>query len=234
MADDPKAWIALTTSGLALAGTLFNTFAGEWLASRRDKRDAEKIVSRFRDPLMHAAYDLQSRLYNILKQDFLGRYFVHGTPREKDYAIENTTFVLAQFLGWIEAIREGVQFLDLGEADQTRELRNLQDGIFTLLRSDNNGPGFRLFAGEQRAVGELMLERGRDGRRCMGFASFSSNRPAVLDHWLDPVREDIRQMALDLAPFRPRLVSVQHALIDLLEFLDPEYVRFPRATRSKV
>ena len=141
MADDPKAWIALTTSGLALAGTLFNTFAGEWLASRRDKRDAEKIVSRFRDPLMHAAYDLQSRLYNILKQDFLGRYFVHGTPREKDYAIENTTFVLAQFLGWIEAIREGVQSSTSAKPIRPASWEPPGQHLY-LARSDNNGPDF--------------------------------------------------------------------------------------------
>lgn len=73
------------------------------LQAERDKeleqQAAEKVVSRFRDPLLHAAYDLQSRIFNILKRGFLKRYYTDGSPREKEYAVENTVFLLAQFLG---------------------------------------------------------------------------------------------------------------------------------------
>ena len=60
---------------------------------------------------MHAAYDLQSRIFNILERGFLDRYYFRGSEREKEYAMENTVFLVAQFLGWTEAIREEIQKL---------------------------------------------------------------------------------------------------------------------------
>jgi hypothetical protein len=249
MADDPKLWVALGSSGFALAGTLYTTIANyrsqQKLArlnadlesesdERKARREAQKVVSKFRDPLMHAAYDLQSRIFNILKLGFLSRYYTRGSAREKEYAVENTLFLLAQFLGWTEATREEIQFLDLDADDQTRELRRLQDGIYTQLQTDSLGEEFRLFAGEQRAVGELMLDRTSSVCRCIGFAAFMGGRNPAIDHWLNPLRDDVKRMAVHLEPFEKRLVSIQHSLIDLLQFLDPEFVRFPRATRAKV
>ena len=208
------------------------------LQAERDKRlaqlEAEKIICKFRDPLMHAAYDLQSRIFNILKQGFLPRYYTNGSTREQEYAVENTVFLLAQFLGWTELIRQEIQFLDLSSDDQTRELRQLQDSLYTQLQSDRLGTGFRLFAGEQRAVGELMLDRATGVPRCMGFATFLQDRKPTIDHWLDPLREDVKRMSTDFKPFEGRLVNMQHALIDLLQFLDPEFVRFPQASRTKI
>ena len=199
MSDDQKILMALVAAGLALLGTIFTAIMNyrsqreqarskattdmaiprlnATLQDERDKRlaqlEAEKIISKFRDPLMHAAYDLQSRIYNILKQRFLPTYYTGGSKREQEYAVENTVFLLAQFLGWTELIRQEVQFLDLSSDDQTRTLRELQDSFSTQLRSDRSefGTGFRLFAGEQRAVGELMIDRATGVPRCIGFAT---------------------------------------------------------------
>jgi hypothetical protein len=208
------------------------------LQAERDKRlaqlEAEKIISKFRDPLMHAAYDLQSRIFNILKKDFLPTYYTNGSKREQEYAVENTVFLLAQFLGWTELIRQEIQFLDLSNDDQTRELRQLQDSLYTQLQADHFGPGFRLFAGEQRAVGELMIDRATGVPRCMGFATFLQDRKPAIDYWLDPLREDVKRMSADYKPFEGRLVSMQHTLIDLLQFLDPKFMRFPQASRTKI
>src|ERR1035437_710885 len=236
MGDDAKVWLALSTSGLALAGTLYTAIVNyrsqqklarlnATLQSERDEqiaqRVAQKVVAKFRDPLMHAAYDLQSRIFNILRLGFLARYYTNGSMREKEYAIENTVFLLAQFLGWTEAIRQEIQFLDLDADHQTRELRKLQDGIYTQLQTDRFGEGFRLFAGEQRAVGELMLDRTTAVCRCLGFAAFMSPaRNPAIDRWLDPLRDDVRQMAVSLATFEDRLARIQHSMIDLLAFLD--------------
>jgi hypothetical protein len=248
--DDPKLWLAVSTSLVALAGTGYTAilnYRGQQRLERlkadlliaRDERQAEletqKIMSRFRDPLMHAAYDLQSRIFNILRQQFLPRYLVRGAAREQEYAVENTVFLFAQFLGWTEAIREELQFLDLGAEEDTKKLRALQNMIYHHFQTDDLGPGFRLFAGEQRAIGELMIDRkGGAVCRCIGFATFTSSRKPEIDQWLNPVREDIRKLAVQPGIFDRRLTAIQHAMIDLLEFLDPEYIRFPHTTRSKV
>jgi hypothetical protein len=249
MAEDPKLWLALSTSLVALGGTLYSTFANyrgqrdlerlkAELQRERDEREAKHTLreqlAKFRDPLMYAAYDLQSRIYNMLKGGFLELYILQGSAREQEYAIENTVFLFAQFLGWTELIRQEIQFLDFGAEDDTRQLRQLQDGIFTQLQIGASGIGFRLFAGEQRAIGELMIVTGPSGKRCMGYAAFCCARTPGLDAWLDPLRVDVRQMASDPQPVARRLEKVQHLLIDLLRFLDPEFVRFSEVSRSKV
>src|SRR5688572_15452980 len=110
MADDPKLWVAFVTGGLALLGTAYTAIVGQLgrraqdrfkaqtdaeltrlnaeLQDERDKRlaqvEAEKVIARFRDPLMLAAYDLQSRIFNILRQSFLKRYYTSGSALEKN------------------------------------------------------------------------------------------------------------------------------------------------------
>jgi hypothetical protein len=260
MTDDVKIWTAFVSGGIALIGTIYvailNYFSRREqdsfkrqtdkelvrlnadIQTERDERlahrEAEKVVSKFRDPLLHAAYDLQSRIFNILRRSFLTVYYTNGSDREKEYAVENTVFLVAQFLGWTELIRQEIQFLDRGSDDETRKLRNLQDGMYTQLQTDQFGRGFRLFAGEQRAVGELMIERTDGLPRCIGFARFLKDRNTNIDHWLDPLREDVKKMAEDLTSFEKRLVSIQHSLIDLLEFLDQNHVYFPKHSRSKI
>jgi len=78
------------------------------------KLEAERVLSRFREPLLRAAYDLQSRLYNIAAQDLLTAYLRFGEPEEAAYVINNTLYLTAQFFAWNEIIRRDIQFLDLG------------------------------------------------------------------------------------------------------------------------
>jgi hypothetical protein len=95
------------------------------LEQRREQADKtlrlEQVVSRYRDPLLGAAFDLQSRIYNILILGFSG-YLSSGDEGEKSYAVNSTLFLIAQYFGWTEALRRGVQFLDLGEVERSREL----------------------------------------------------------------------------------------------------------------
>jgi len=223
----------------AAAGTNLETLKSRLLTQRDErmaKLDREKVFSKFKDPLAHSAYDLQSRIFNIIRKSFLNRYYVNGSAREQEYAIENTVFLLAQFLGWTEIIRQEVQFLALDKDDNnTKKLRQLQYDIYTHLRTDSRfGPGFRLFAGEQRSVGELMIDRVTGSPRCLGFASFLTSRNTAIDRWLDPLRDDVKSMALNVAPFEQRLIAIQHSLIDLLQFLDPDCEWFPSKHRSHI
>ena len=260
MADDGKIWAALITALIALAGTAFTAYMARRnrieqdrfkldtdrtmarlaadLTAERDRRlardEVEKVTSKFKEPLLHAAYDLQSRIFNIMRRGFLPAYLINGSPREQQYAVENTLFLVAQFLGWTELIRQEIRFVDLASDNETRQLRELQDSMYSEFQTDAYGKGFRLFAGEQRAVGELMIDRSGDAPRCIGFAAFLTSRKAPIDVWLDPLRDDVKQMAVDLQPYSKRLGKIQHALIDLLEFLDPEYVRFPQRSRGKI
>jgi hypothetical protein len=85
---------------------------------RREQADKasrlEQVMSRYRDPLLSAAFDLQSRIFNVVVGNFWV-YIRSGNQEDQTYAINSTLFVIAQYLAWAEALRRGVQFLDLGD-----------------------------------------------------------------------------------------------------------------------
>jgi hypothetical protein len=256
MDTDIRVTVALVAGLLGLLGTLVSLFVSfyqdrhrsrlaegleqlrEQIQTRRDKRtelvDKEKLTSTYRDPLLHAAYDLQSRIFNIVREGFLHGYYVKGDARQQQYAVENTVFVLAQFLGWTEVVRQELRFITLEAESETQQLRHLQDQFYSILRSDKLGDKFIVFAGDQRAIGELMIAPDSQPARVIGYATFLTTRPQALDQWLNPLRADIADMATNLAPYQPRLIALQHSLVSLLELLDPNAVYFPARNRSRL
>jgi hypothetical protein len=131
----------------------------------------EREIAQLREPLSRAAYDLQSRLFNILRGGVLG--FVRaGNERERSYVLDNTVFLVAQYLCWTELTRREVQYIDLGKDEETRCLQRLQDNIYGLWGTSRYPPIFCIFAGEQRAIGEALIQAGPRGLECMGYGAF--------------------------------------------------------------
>ena len=126
----------------------------EGLVKRREavtKADeAERLVAKYRDPLLQSAYDLHSRIYNVYQPGGLrGR-------RDAEYFRMNTLFLLAEFLGWLEIIRREMQFLDLGATQATMELGSRLGTIQRLLATTSLwDDDCYIYRGEQRAIGEF-------------------------------------------------------------------------------
>jgi hypothetical protein len=121
--------VALSAGALAVWGQFRSArLAAEMeelrLAEQR-RIESEKTLSRYREPLARAAYDLQSRLYNILEQGLIAAYFDNGDERERSYVVDNTAFLIAQYLAWTEIIRRDIQYIDLGQDEETRKLARL-------------------------------------------------------------------------------------------------------------
>lgn len=58
--------------------------------------------------------------------------------------------------------RRGIQFLDLGDDERNRQLVQLTHGITrAFARSSMDDAAIRLYRGEQRAIGELMISTDR-------------------------------------------------------------------------
>lgn len=232
-----SAAVALVSAGLALWGKARTTRLAAELESLRvaEQRrfDAERTAARFREPLARAAYDLQSRLYNILQQNLLAVHFDKGDERERSYVVDNTVFLLAQYFAWTEIVRREIQYIDLGQDEETRRLARLQDDIYSLFQT-HRFPRFRVFAGEQRAIGERMIKEGPRGLESLGYAAFLDQVANGNVRLIEALRDDVQSLSAQLPTARPRLVALQHALIDLLEFLDPDFVRFARERRTKV
>jgi hypothetical protein len=201
--------------------------------------EAATLMARYRDPLLRAAFDLQSRLYNILEQDFLATYYRHSDAHVQEYARENTLYVLAEYLGWVEIVRREVSFLDLGDEQRTRELNDRLDRVRTALLTDHLPPAFMLFHGQQRAIGELMiidLEGSGAGPRhaCLGYAAFAEKHSdPSFARWFKPLREDL-ETAADRAVDMGRLIVVQRALVAVIDNLDPRCKLFPAPSREKL
>ena len=233
-----SAAVAVISAFLAIKGQITATQVASELESLRlaeiRRIDAEKNTAKYREPLAHAVYDPQSRLYNILTLDFLGEYYIRGDERSRAYVVENTTFLIAQYFAWTEIVRRDIQYIDAGGNEQTRTLARLRDGIYTLFQTDRYHRLLRVFAGEQRAIGERMIFEGPRGLECIGYAAFLFRVDTGLDSLTAALRDDVQNVGMDLKSAAPRLVALQSSLVDLLALLDPEYIRFPRNWRTKI
>ena len=207
------------------------------------EQQVEELMSRYREPLLRAAFDLQSRIYNILVHRFMVRYGAEGRDHERQYARTNTVFLFAEYFGWVEILRRDVQFLDLGDVERNHLLVERLESIGDTFSSSGgtlSDPAFRMLKGQQRALGELMIP-GQDGdggarRYCIGYAHFCArlrDDPAFAD-WFRPLGDDVSALVEEGNGGHERLTRLQHALIDLIDFLDDPPVRFRPEFRSKL
>lgn len=212
--------------------------------ARRRLEQRQDLMSRIRDPLLQAAFDLQMRIFNIVDQNFLTA-FLHASDEERVYAERSTVFLFAQYLGWVEIVRRSVQFLELGENKDNRGLVNCFSKAAAILSTDSlTSPDpdlfhdslFRIFRTDQRAIGEIMMDtRSNGGTVCIGYAEFCArlNTDETFTKWLQRLLASVEELS-DHDPAHPRLVALQHNLIDLINILDPDGSRFPGQHRYKL
>lgn len=195
----------------------------------------QSIMKRYRDPLLRSAFELQSRFFNILKQNLLWVYLINGTTQEREYTIQSTLFVIAQYFGWIEILRRDIQFLDLGNVKENRELSKLLESISGLFLTDYYGSEFRIFRIEQRAIGELMINQKDNKLDCIGYHDFVENlQKPEFYKWFKKIENDIKKLSESNGANETRLYHIQHSLIDLMEFLDDKkHPQIPPEVRTK-
>ncbi len=250
----PEILVALISATVALASIVLSARTARGTARlsyelEEAKRKAtkeemvEELMSRYREPLLRAAFDLQSRIYNIIKQQFMVRYGAEGREHERQYALDNTVFLFAEYFGWVEILRRDVQFLDLGDVERNRLLVERLEKIGDVFASDRHiqDVRFRTFRGEQRALGELMIvdQRTGDGgnrRQCMGYAQFRTRLrdDESFAEWFRPLCRDAGSLTDGDGQTYERLTKLQHALVDLIDFLDDPPARFVREYCTKL
>jgi len=199
-------------------------------------------MGRYRQPVLRSAVDLQSRFYNIVENRFLRRYFSTGSgasESDRAYATTSTLYVIAEYLGWVEILRREVQYLDLGDLEANRRMTDLLEEITSLFLTDRIDDAFRLFRGEQRAIGEIMLiARPSDELvryECMGFAAFTQELESDdFSKWFARLTSDVERLANREDVRERRVLQLQSALIDLIDFLDPDCARVPASRRQKI
>ena len=193
-------------------------------AKRLEEESAIKAAERVYEPLAQAAAELQSRIFNIVESGWVGlmkRYESHG-----DYALTSTAFLFAHYFGWIEARRQAV-LGSSGEGRRDEHVQELIDGVLKTLRRSEDSEGFLFFTTEQRAIGELMCswethpETGARIVNVMGYAAFEKRYHSDKEFakWFVPIGAG---MELVSNGDNRRLVSIQRALVSLIDKLDPK------------
>lgn len=201
------------------------------------RREEKKEISRFHEPLLYAAYDLQSRIYNLLELDMIAKHYQDGDERSRHYVVDNTAFLIAQYFGWTEIIRQGGLFLDLGGTEQNRKLNAFLNKITQAWLRDDIGRTLCIFRGNQRVIGELMIEYDTQDFTCLTYGGFllalQDETAGALMH-LHHLQQDVSSALENIDLARSRFIHLQHALIDLINFLDPQFIRFPKEGRGKL
>src|SRR4051794_29614319 len=97
--------IAMISAAIAVLGALVTAVLGYRLQIQLKSHERRDYMDRYRDALLWAAFDLQSRLYNILrgyevdrrpgKKGFTSAFLVQGTERQALYVKTSTAFLFA-------------------------------------------------------------------------------------------------------------------------------------------
>ena len=230
---DPQLLTGLVTAAVGAGATVAAVIYGPAWKDRVDARRAsrqrsEHLLARYSEPLARAAFDLQSRLYNMYRQGFLT-----ASSIPEPYRRMSTLWLYGQFLAWIEIVRREVQVIDFGDVRRTAELQRHLFDVVDIVASDSiPDAGFRIFRADQRAIGEGMVTERSTGelRRSdsLGYAEFvhrMETDPAFA-RWFAGLDGDITAL-VNGKSLGTRVVLTQRALVDLINFLDPDWIRFP-------
>jgi hypothetical protein len=235
---------SFVTALISVAGALISiVFSRRTMA--KDRRDAaDQIATRFTEPLLQAAFNLETRIYNIVNLGFFERFHnADSSAQDREYAISNTLYVVAQYFCWIEILRRDTQFIDPRNDDRYGGVQHALEVVRDVFADSITIPEqcFRLFRGEQRALGEDMTVAVTDPPpgvprwECLGYAPFiqSLDDPQVA-RWFSRLRADIDLLITETAAHDGRLRTIQHRLVDLIDELDPAGRRVPSALRKRL
>ena len=236
---------AVLSLGAGVLGARANQRAKQldYKLKRQEKQDdaadvAQRILHRYRDPLLDAAQTLQSRSFNIVANGYLASYMHCGDPEEEAYARRYTVFAVAEYVTWVEIVRRELRFLDVGDEDRNRQfLARLTQTQVTLQSDKIRGP-FRIFRGRQRAIAELMMvpTHATEGpqKECIGYAAFCDRLDEDPDFaaWFTQLLADVDTLVT--RDHDDRIIQLQHDLIDLIDHLDPQSLRIPADYRKRL
>ncbi|KAG4443332.1 hypothetical protein IFR05_001201 [Cadophora sp. M221] len=236
--------VSIVIAVVSLLGSLVAAGFTGWISFYLDqvkrRSETKALIHKYRDPLVLAAYDLQSRLWGLVQQNLL-RYV--EDENKKDLVYVYTAFLVGQYLSWTYILRRQAQFVRFTTDTTNTTLNKILDTItneFSLDRHQGEDP-FMLWRGQQMAIGELMTTMEEGGELyCMGFAAFAEkyHGDPAFKKWFHPIESGItllvEEMARGNSVANYRLRRLQHLLIDLVLLLDMDRVASGQNKQLKV
>ena len=194
-------------------------------ARARRKAEEDKTATRgatferYRYPLFRAGFDLQSRLYNLVKGSGRDLFL---SAEHAPYMVDSTLYLLSNFFASLEIVRHQGDAFQFPQPAQSEAFNRLTAEIETEFnRRDTNNP-LTVFRLRQRELGELLIVEAPQGEKCLSYSRFTAllNDSAQSEGTLQDLRARIRligNLSGDLAALR----RIQNLLVDLLDLLDP-------------
>lgn len=225
--------ISLVGTLAAAALTTWYTFSTE---ERKRRSEAEKLVRKYRDPLVVAAQELQSRLFNLVKPGGGSILpWMWRDAKRKENLVQYTCFLVGQYLAWTYILQRQAQFLPLAKDVENIRLRHTLHTVqhafnATHAKGDLARP-FILWRGQQIAIAEIMTTKEDGELYSIGFAAFRQRwrEEETFREWFEGLVEGLTTMAGEqrqgnVVPDN-RLRQLQHLLLQLTEILDPHGLR---------
>ncbi|KAK3079325.1 hypothetical protein LTS18_005139 [Coniosporium uncinatum] len=175
MVDVVAIVIAIISLIGALVTSLLTGYFTWWSDERKRQSEAKQLVAKYRDPILLAAKDLQSRLYNLADQNILS--YMNESDEHKDLLFLYTAYLVGQYFSWVYILRRQAQFLSFST---DRDARNLWRALLSIEETFSSssigelGLPFMLWRGQQLAIGEVMSVNVENELLCMGYATFTS------------------------------------------------------------
>lgn len=180
-------WLMITTIVALISG-----FISSWLyytfIKRKELKETKKLelekskkervnleIIRWANPIHRSVQGLHYRLRFILEK---GGYTDFKSGNKKyDYMMNSTLFYFAQYFAWIELLQEELNIeIFQSQVQETEFFNSIIDVGKTLSRYppgyECKGEDIRIWSLQQRAIGEMMLVKEGDQKRCMNYVEF--------------------------------------------------------------
>lgn len=229
--SDELVWLLVTTAVAVVAGGISG-----WVSAfyRRREQRQERIreeVLRWANPILGSVRSLTSRLENILEQGLEKALASKGRKErpvnpdwaiDRDYALESSLFVFAEYFAWVQLLHERMGF-DLFETQETKDkFFKAIWGVSGALSHwpdppvRGDGQDTQVFVLQQRAIGELLIVRDGDAPRVLGYPDFLAARKS--DRRFKEMLVPLERLLSDVAEGTKRwqrLENTRDALVEL-------------------
>jgi hypothetical protein len=233
-------WLLITTAVSLVAGGIAGWASAVFRQREARKERLREEVLRWANPILNAVLGLRSRLRNILEDELrLALSPVSADAKRPvnrdwavsfDYVMPSTLFVFAEYFAWVQLLRERVS-LELFESRLAQE--RFLEATWEVTRAlgdwsaqhadleDNDAPladtDTQVFALQQRAVGELVIDRDHDPPRIVTYRAFLDSLET--DARVASLFEPLRVLVEDLEPGTKRWRRLESTLaaLDALE-----------------
>jgi hypothetical protein len=157
------------------------------------KLENNKLLQKFKDPLLQAARELFINIENIfkIKTDFL----------KTEIDRKTLMYCFVQFLCWVEIIRKNLIIMDdinsskfFNLRDSLQDIQNCFDNNFV---TDHK---FKINNAEQKAIGELMTK----DNNCIPYTEFI-DRYQEFNKWLYKLEKNINDLGDNIDKYSPSL-----------------------------